>query len=124
MAAMKMSKSKAGSAIPILADEAEVSAIMKTAWCPEGVVEENPVLQLCRYIIFPTRGELKVERPAKFGGDVAYSAYGDLESDFKNRKLHPMDLKNAVSRSISSLTAPIVKKFSNQKAQLKELFKQ
>ena len=124
VAAMKMSKSKAGSAIPILADEAEVNAIMKTAWCPEGVVEENPVLQLCRYIVFPTTGELKVERPAKFGGDVAYSAYGELESDFKNKKLHPMDLKNAVSRSISFLTAPIVKKFSSRKVQLQELFKQ
>ncbi len=124
VAAMKMSKSKQGSAIPILADSAEVSAILKTAWCPEGVVAENPVLQLCKYIIFPTSGELKVERPAKFGGDVSYNSYQQLESDFGSKKLHPMDLKNSVSTSLYSIMEPIGKKFGHRKHEILELFKQ
>ena len=124
VAAMKMSKSRPGSAIPILADQKEVSAILKTAWCPEGVVEENPVLQLCRYVILPAGGEFKVERDAKYGGDVSYSSYRQLESDFAAKKLHPADLKNSVAKSLSSIMSPVISKFGHRKAEILELFKQ
>jgi len=124
VAAMKMSKSRQGSAIPILADEKEVAAIMKSAWCPEGVVDENPVLQLCRYIIIPTLGNLTVERNAKYGGEVAYESYKDIEADFANKKLHPADLKNAVARSISAIMKPIVHRFGYRKAEISALFGQ
>ncbi len=124
VAAMKMSKSKPGSAIPILADQKEVNSILKTAWCPEGVAEENPVLQLCKYIILPTSGELKVERDSKYGGDVSYSSYRQLESDFAGRKLHPADLKNSVSNALFSIMKPVAQKFEHKKAEILELFKQ
>ena len=122
VAAMKMSKSKAGSAIPILADYKEVDSIIKTAWCPEGVVDQNPVLLLCKYVIMPTSGEFRVERDAKFGGDVTYTSYSSIESDFASKKLHPMDLKNAVAQSISSIMLPITSKFRHRKAELQQLF--
>jgi tyrosyl-tRNA synthetase len=124
VASMKMSKSRPGSAIPILADSAEVSSILKTAWCPEGVVEENPVLQLCRYVIFPINGMLEIERPAKYGGNVNYGAYAELESDFRERKLHPADLKVAVSSTLSSIMGPIYGKFGHRKAEILDMFKQ
>ncbi len=122
VAAMKMSKSKPGSSIPILADEAEVKSIIKTAWCPEGVVSENPVLALCRYVVLPWKSELKVERPAKFGGDVTYTEYSQIESDFASKKLHPSDLKNATASAISSIMQPVHSKFANRKAELLQLF--
>ncbi|MDE1834481.1 MAG: tyrosine--tRNA ligase [Candidatus Micrarchaeota archaeon] len=122
VAAMKMSKSKPGSAIPILADEAEIKSIMKTAWCPEGVAEGNPVLELCRYIIFPISSELKVERDRKFGGDVTYSSFKELHESFLDKKLHPMDLKNAVTSSLSKIMRPITTKFANQKEEIQNLF--
>lgn len=122
VAAMKMSKSKPGSAIPILADQAEVSSIMKTAWCPEGVVEENPVLELCKYVIFPTLGELKVERDAKYGGDVSFASIRELEAAFSSKKLHPSDLKNATARSLYRIMEPIYKKFGHRKAEIQQLF--
>ncbi|MHB1830529.1 MAG: tyrosine--tRNA ligase [Candidatus Micrarchaeaceae archaeon] len=122
VAAMKMSKSRKGSAIPILADEGEVSSILRTAWCPEGVVDGNPVLLLCKYVIIPTLGGLKVERDAKYGGDASYTTYNGIESDFAGKKLHPTDLKNAVARSISLITHPILQKFGHRKQELLELF--
>ena len=124
VAAMKMSKSKPGSAIPILADQKEVTAVLRTAWCPEGVVDENPVLQLCRYVIFPISGELKVERDPKYGGDMNYSSYGQMESDFANKKLHPADLKSSVSKALYSIMSPITQKFGHRKGEILELFKQ
>ena len=62
--------------------------------------------------------------PQSSGGDVVYSSYKELELDFAAKKLHPMDLKNAVSKSIFSIMEPIGKKFSARKAEMQELFKQ
>lgn len=122
VAAMKMSKSKPGSAIPILADEAEVKSILKSAWCPDGVVEENPVLELCKYVIFPISGKLKVERDRKYGGDVTYTSYSGLASDYTNKKLHPMDLKTATASNLWTIMEPISSKFGKDKAELLKLF--
>ncbi len=115
VAAMKMSKSKPGSAISILAAEEEVKTSVKNAWCPEGVKDQNPVLELCKYIVIPSLSRLKIERPSKFGGDVEYTSYQRLEEDFTAKKLHPMDLKGAVGASLSALISPISKKFSKDK---------
>lgn len=124
VAAMKMSKSRQGSAIPILADEAEIRAIMRTAWCPEAAVEGNPVMELCRYVIFPIYGRLDVERSSKYGGDVSYASYQELSRSFSSSKLHPADLKNAVASALCSIMQPISSKFRHQKADLLKLFGQ
>ena len=39
---------------------------------------------------------MKVERPEKFGGNVDYTDFSKLESDFADKKLHPTDLKQTV----------------------------
>ena len=122
VAAMKMSKSRPGSALSILADEKEIAKTINTAWCPEGVVSENPVLELCRYVIFPISGKLEIERDSKYGGDVAYQSYKEMESDFSAKKLHPTDLKNAVSDSLHKITSPISQKFAPRKKEIESLF--
>ena len=121
--AMKMSKSKPGSSIPILASEEEIKKIIRSGWCPEGITEENPILGLCRYIIIPTLGKLNIERDSKYGGDVEYNNYALLEKDYREKKLHPVDLKNAVYKSIIRIMEPVTKKFANEKSSIEELFK-
>ncbi|MDE1823366.1 MAG: tyrosine--tRNA ligase [Candidatus Micrarchaeota archaeon] len=122
VAAMKMSKSKAGSSIPILAEENEIKQIMKSAWCPLGVAERNPVLELCKYLIIPLEGKLTVERSSEHGGDIEYISYKELEGDFVAKKLHPVDLKDAVAQSLSRRIAPIRKKFESRKEEISKLF--
>ena len=122
VAAMKMSKSKPGSSIPILADHKEISSIIGTAWCPQGVTEGNPVLQLCKYVVFPNSGRLVVERDAKYGGDVIFQSYGELEAAFASSKLHPTDLKNSTANALNSIMEPIHKKFGHRKAEIAGLF--
>lgn len=122
VAAMKMSKSKQGSGITILATEDEIRNTMKSAWCPEGVVEENPVLILCKLVIFPNAGKLRIERGSKYGGDIEYDSYKKLEEDFANRKLHPVDLKNGTAVALNSIIRPIAKKFEKDKEELMKLF--
>ena len=58
-----------------------------------------------------------VERDKKYGGDLEYDSYEFLEKDFVNKKLHPLDLKNAVTKEITNLLNEIDKKKLNQLAE-------
>ena len=49
----------------------------------------------------------EVERSAKFGGNVAYNSYPELENDFAAGKLHPMDLKATSANYIDQLIEPV-----------------
>ena len=66
--AMKMSKSKPDSAIFMTDSKEDVDRKIKKAYCPEKIVEDNPVLEYNRYIIFEKFRDLTIERPPKFGG--------------------------------------------------------
>ncbi len=125
--AMKMSKSNPDSAIFMTDSVDEVARKIKKAYCPEKTVNENPVLEYCKYILFELNSKLKIERPEKFGGDVTYSSYGALENDFSRGALHPQDLKTAVTRELNAALEPTRKHFEkNTKArglleQMKEI---
>lgn len=98
MAEIKMSKSKPESAIFIVDSDDEIRAKLMKAYCPPKGVEENPVLGIAKHIIF--RGdevEFLVERPSKYGGPVTYWRYEELERDYVDGKIHPMDLKSSVA---------------------------
>lgn len=122
VAAMKMSKSKPGSSIPILSTKADIESLLKGAWCPEGVAEKNPVIELCKYLIIPKEGSVKIERSSKYRGDVEYASHVDLETDYKNKKLHPADLKAGVSCAIDKMLEPINKKFGKEKITIERMF--
>ena len=107
---MKMSKSNPDSAIFMNDSKDEISRKIKRAYCPIGIVEENPVLEYCKYIIFEKFKTLKVERPTKFGGNLEFTSYSGLEKSFSQKKLHPMDLKQSVSEYLDKLIDPIRKK--------------
>ena len=112
VAAMKMSKSKPGSAITVLASDSEITKAIRGAWCPERVVEENPVLLLCKYVLIPIKKSLGVERKREYGGDVEFTSYEELEKIYAAGKLHPMDLKAAVTKSLISILGPVRDKFT------------
>jgi tyrosyl-tRNA synthetase len=103
----KMSKSKAASGIFIDDSDDEITAKFKKAWCPEGVVDKNPILEIFRYVVFHEFNEVIVERPAKFGGNVSYTRYQELQKDFAEKKLHPSDLKSAASKYVINIIKPI-----------------
>lgn len=120
---LKMSKSKPDSAIFMTDSEEEIKRKLNKAYCPEGVVEENPVLEYCKYMIFEKFDSLKIERPAKFGGDLEFTNYDELVKVFENKELHPMDLKQAVAKYINDLVKPVREHFEKN-AKAKELLNQ
>ena len=107
----KMSSSDPKTKIDLLDDEETVNKKIHSAECPEGVIEENGVLAFTKYVIMVLKGDKKeafiVERPEKFGGDIKYLKYEDIEKDFAAKKLHPLDLKNTLAREVNALLKPI-----------------
>ena len=107
---MKMSKSNPDSAIFMTDSKEEVKRKITKAYCPEGIVEENPILYYCKYIIFEKFKTMRIERPEKFGGNLEFVSYEDLETQFSQKKLHPMDLKQSTAGHLNKLIDPIRKK--------------
>lgn len=106
----KMSKSKAASGIFIHDSDDEIASKFKKAWCPEGVVDKNPILEIFRYVVFHEFNEVIVERTTKFGGNVSYTSYQEIQKDFVEKKLHPSDLKSAASKYVINIIKPIREK--------------
>lgn len=119
----KMSKSDPSSAIYMEDSVQEVNAKMKGAFCPERVVEGNPVLEYVKYVVMAKTGVLQVKRSAANGGDVRYDSYEQVERDFASGALHPGDLKPAVSASINELLQPVREHFKRD-ARAKKLLEQ
>jgi tyrosyl-tRNA synthetase len=113
--AMKMSKSKPDTAIFMLDTEEEVTRKIKKAYCPAEKVEENPIFEYCKYILFEKFKTLKIERPEKFGGDLTITSYDELEKIFATGKLHPVDLKKTTSVYLNKLLTPIRENIHNNK---------
>jgi tyrosyl-tRNA synthetase len=124
---MKMSKSKPETAIFMTDTEEDVKRKIINAYCPPSVVEDNPILDYCKQIIFEAhhlKGQenlLKegfiINREEKFGGNVTYKTYEELEADYAKGDLFPLDLKNAVIFYINELLKPVRKHFEeNQEA--------
>jgi len=112
---LKMSKSKPNTCVFITDTEKEIEAKLMGAFCPAKEIEFNPILDWCKHLVFNLRDELEITRPSKYGGDIHFHSYEDLETVFKEGKLHPVDLKRAVSTSISDILAPARKHFEKPK---------
>lgn len=114
----KMSKSKPSSGILVHDDEKAIREKISKAFCPVGVAEGNPVLELVRYVAFHEFNEFTIERPAKYGGSTTYGSYKEVESDFVAKKIHPMDLKNAAATYVNRIIEPVYKHFKGREPSL------
>jgi len=117
----KMSSSIKASKIDLMDDPKEVIKKMNKADCVTGD-PDNGVIALLKYFIFIIKKDNNetfiIERPEKFGGNLEYSSYKEVEKDFIDKKLHPLDLKNSVAAEINKL----LEKFQTNK-DLKKIHK-
>jgi len=106
----KMSASDDSSKIDLLDDEEKVRKKINKADCVEGD-PNNGLMSFLKYIIMTIIGDnnekFKIVRDDKYGGDVEYNNYEDVEEDFIRKKLHPMDLKNGIAKEINLLLGKI-----------------
>jgi tyrosyl-tRNA synthetase len=104
---LKMSKSKPQSAVFIHDDPEAIRSKLRKAYCLEGDLSFNPVVDWAEKLLFRREGFiLQVSRPAQHGGDVRYESAAALREAFAARALHPTDLKVAVAEALIDVLAP------------------
>ena len=108
----KMSASDEKSKIDLLDDAKTVKAKLKNADCVEGN-PDNGVLAFLKYVLMTIKQDQKkefvVKRDKKYGGDLKYKNYEEIEKDFLAKKVHPLDLKNALADELSAILELIQK---------------
>ncbi|MFX0125216.1 MAG: tyrosine--tRNA ligase [Candidatus Hodarchaeota archaeon] len=107
---LKMSKSNPDAAIFMTDSESQIRKKIQKAYCPESI-EENPILEYVQYFIFEKYDKFKVERSSKFGGDIEFDSYLDLETTYLKKEIHPADLKNAVASYLNEIIDPVRETF-------------
>jgi len=117
----KMSKSKPENAIFIYDSEDEIRAKLRKAYCPERVVDGNPIVDYVQNLILRTDQDvLTVDRPESKGGSVQVTL-PELKRLYESGKIHPLDLKNAVGEWLIRKLEPARKHFSGRLDELRAL---
>jgi tyrosyl-tRNA synthetase len=117
----KMSKSKPWTCIFVHDDEATIRNKLVKAWCPEGMAQFNPILEIVKYLVFHEYRDFSIDRPAKYGGPVTFSSYVDLERAYIKREIHPADLKASTATYVDKIVDGVRKRFEGRKTKLEEL---
>jgi tyrosyl-tRNA synthetase len=108
----KMSKSKPETSIFVHDSEKEIYEKIRDAYCPAKEVEGNPMLDYAKHIIFRKYNSFTVERKEKYGGNIEFWSYDELEKAYKEGKVHPADLKEAVAFYLNMIISPIREHFN------------
>jgi len=110
----KMSKSDPDSAIFLTDNNDDIKRKIKNAFCPMGITENNPVIDILKYIIFPYyKNEITINRPESHGGPFTVKSFKELNDLYLNSKIHPMDLKNSVSYILIEIISDINNKLKS-----------
>lgn len=104
----KMSSSS-GITISAHDSEKEVKNKVMDAYCPKER-SNNPVLELFEYLVFRRFENINISRKEKFGEDLEYKNYKELENDLVSGDLHPLDAKDALQMKLNTILDPIRKK--------------
>jgi len=122
----KMSSSEPDSKINFDDTNEMITERIQKAYSEDGVVEGNGLMALLRYIIFRKleveKREFKITRPEKWGGDISYSNYADLEIDFLSKKLSSVDLKPALIDELIIVISPIREVLRNNQELLSKAY--
>lgn len=109
----KMSASDEKTKIDLLDDEKIIIRKLNNAECVSGN-PDNGVMAFLKYVIMTIKKDKNenfiIERSEKYGGNLEYKDYEKIEKDFIAKKLHPLDLKNAVAKELIEMLKPLQKK--------------
>ena len=103
---VKMSKSNPSGTLLVHDSKKSLTKKLSKAYCPLER-EGNPVLDIWQHLLEPTVDKIIIERPEKFGGNLEFESYSDLESSYLSGSLHPLDLKNGTAAALFQLVKPM-----------------
>jgi len=118
----KMSKSDPKNAIFIHDTYEEIKEKINKAYCPPKIIEGNPLIQyLDKMIIDDKTAPITIERPQKFGGNIELNDFNELLAFYKEGKIHPVDLKEFVAKSLENEIKPLREHFEKDR-EARELY--
>lgn len=118
----KMSKSDPRNSILMHDSFAQIKEKINSAYCPEKVVEGNPLFDYIDKIILDDKSDpISIERPQKFGGTFEAANYAALVAAYRKGEVHPLDLKAFVAEKLEEQIRPVREHFENNK-HAKELY--
>ncbi|MFG1519674.1 MAG: tyrosine--tRNA ligase [Thermoplasmataceae archaeon] len=104
---IKMSKSDPNSAIFMFDNPTTIRKKINSSFCPPGVIQGNPIIDIAKYIIFPRMDSgLTIDRPIEKGGVLHLATSDDLLKIYSENKIHPVDLKNTVTEALVEIMKP------------------
>lgn len=118
----KMSSSNLNSKIDFLDSKAEIRRKINRAYCLEGDLSFNPLMDLMKLVIFPLLANQHIDafvvtRPDKYGGPLSYNSFDTVAKDFAEKNLHPQDLKMGIIDVINNFLEKIRAEFSDKESQ-------
>jgi tyrosyl-tRNA synthetase len=119
--ASKMSKSNPNTCIFVHDSPQEIKMKLRNAYCPPKTVENNPVLETARLAVFTNSRTLTIARPPKYGGAETFTNFAKLQKAYTNGRIHPLDLKNAVSESLTRILEPVRRHFQKSPEKLEKM---
>ena len=119
IADLKMSKSKPEGAIFLNDSPDVIKHKIAKAFCPEGDLSYNPVAIWTKMLLFDLGYKLHIKRPEKWGGDLDIGSWEEFKEIFTSKKLHPMDLKQALAEHVIKLLEPGRNYIQNNKELIK-----
>jgi len=108
----KMSASVEASKISLMDSPETVQKKVKSADFIAGDPNNGTMafLEKVAFVLLEDKGEsLIIKRPNKFGGNLEYKNYKELETSVKEKSIHPLDVKNAAATQITNLLSTIEK---------------
>ena len=102
----KMSKSNPSGTLLVHDNKKVLTKKLSKAYCPLER-EGNPVLDIWQHLLEPALGKIVIERPEKFGGNLEFNSYSDLEESYLSGSLHPLDLKNGTAAALFQVVKPM-----------------
>ncbi|KAK0424014.1 hypothetical protein QR680_008456 [Steinernema hermaphroditum] len=125
----KMGASDAENHLEPFDTEKQTKTKISRSFCdPEGNVrgkeessELNVALHLAKVLLFPhflAEKGLLISRKEDDGGDLGVHSFAELENLFASKKLHPADLKTAVTREINAIFEPVRKELASGQAKM------
>lgn len=117
----KMSASEPMGHIKVYDSEENIRVKIRKAYCPEGIIDGNPIIQICQFIIFPVKNRVKIERDTKYGGDIEFKDFNELKQAYIRKEIHPADLKEATANYLIEIFKNVRKYFEKHKDVLESL---
>jgi tyrosyl-tRNA synthetase len=118
----KMSSSDPNSKIDLLDTPEVIRKKISKAYCVEKDILDNSVLGLFKNLVFKLVPNFMLEREEKYGGNMNFESYQELESAYAEGHVAAADLKQNLADFLAKFLTPIREEFN--KPENKKLYEE